>query len=428
MTESVRLKALIKDSYTALAEKATQGRACWAAFRLARGLRLFAELLIPQRFFRTTVAVADPANGRRASFTVWGNKSGVWYLSRCFERSGLAVHETRDSQMTSTPPSIKFVWHNCAVSWKFRQNGWLVLPGQVRSQVDLSRGMDAVRARFLRSAKAAVRSITRQGLVYHIVPCDEILRRFYDEMYLPYREVRFAGNPIVKDFESVRRFAKGSVMLAVTDSRAKPPPKLEDMLGALIIRQNGKSATADLPGLNGDPLVALERGVVEALYYFSLEWCSSRGVERLDLGQSHPFLDDGILRFKTKWGATVEATQAGVHNLAVRFVDNGWLGRHFLANHPPIVYCSHKPPTADRKLPTPGLIGVARLPAGELSYRGLRRLWRSRMINGLRELLIVSDPDSPDEAQRLAAQFPGVRILPCYDLRYLAEAVNSLSR
>jgi len=424
----VNLKALIKNSYAVLADRATQNRAFWAAFRLARDLRLLVELLFPQRFFRRTIAVADPLNGRRASFSLWGNASGVWYLSRCLERSGLSVQEVDDSNPANARPSISFVWHNCAVSWKFRRNGWLVLPGQVRSRVDLSAGMDAVRARFLRSAKAAVRSIKNQRLTYHIVPCDEVLRRFYDEMYLPYREVRFAGNPIVKDFESVRRFAKGSVMLAVTDYHVKPRPKLEDMLGALILRRNGSNATADLPGLNGDPLAALERGVVEALYYFSLEWCHSQGIETLDLGQSHPFLDDGILRFKTKWGAMVEASQTGVHNLAVRFLDNGWLGKHLLANHPLILNCSRQRATANRQPPTGNLIGLAHLPADELSYRALRKTRRSRMIDGLQELVVVSDPNSPQDAQRLAGQFPGVRFLSCYDLRYLAEAVNSLSR
>ena len=417
----MNLKASIKSCYASLADKATQGGAFWAAFHLARDLRLFVELLFPQRFSERTIAVADPVNGGRASFSIWGNASGIWYLSRCFERSGLSVHEADDSNPANARPSIRFVWHNCAVSWKFRRTGWLVLPGQVRSRVDLSAGMDAVRARFLRSAKAAVRSITKQRLIYRIVPCDEVLRRFYDEMYLPYREVRFAGNPIVKDFESVRRFAKGSVMLAVTDCHVKPRPKLEDMQGALIIRQNGRSATADLPGLNGDPLAALERGVVEALYYFSLEWCSSQGIETVDLGQSHPFLDDGILRFKTKWGATVEASQTGVHNLAVRFLDNGWLGKHLLANHPPVVYCR-------RERPMGNLAGLAYLSPDEFTHKGLRKLRRSRMVDGLSELMVAADVESAKEAELLTSQTPTVRFIPCYDLRYLAEAVNSLSR
>ena len=66
------------------------------------------------------------------------------------------------------------------------------------------------------------------------------------------------------------------------------------------------------------------------------------------------------------------------------------------------------------------------------------------MIDGLRELVVVCDPESTvcrgaaccalelhsvtsEEGGASTAhtsQLPSVRFLPCYDLRYLAEAVN----
>ena len=482
----MNLKASIKNSYDSLADRAAQNMAFSAAFSVVRGCRVLHELLVPQRFFEKTTVVRGPADGNRASFSSWGNESSLWYLSRCFERSGLSIEETREPTNVKPEPSIRFVWHNRALSAKFRRRGWLVLPGQVRSRVDLSCGMDAVRARFLRSAKAAVRSIHRAGLRYHVFPCDDVLQQFYDEMYLPYRNVRFTGNPIVKEFDLVRDFARGSVMLAVTESEVRSRPRLDETLGALIIRRTGASATPDMPGVNGDPKVALERGVIEALYYFSLEWCHEQGVQSVDLGQSHPFLDDGILRFKSKWGARVEASETGLHNLAIRFLDNGWLGKHLLANHPPIILSSRKPPTLDRwwqagkpalhnrqagkpalhsrqagkpalhsrqagkpalhsQLPTANIRGLAYLPPDEFSYHNLRKLKRSRMIDGLSELVVVSAPESTvcrgaagraldthsvtsEEGGASTAptsQLPGIRFLPCYDLRYLADALNA---
>jgi len=66
------------------------------------------------------------------------------------------------------------------------------------------------------------------------------------------------------------------------------------------------------------------------------------------------------------------------------------------------------------------------------------------MIDALRELVVVSDPESTvcrgaacsaldlhsgtseegGASTASTSQMPGVRFLPCYDLRYLAEAVN----
>ena len=248
----MNLRAPLKNSYDLLAERATQGFAFRAGFRAVRDFRVLLELLAPQRFFNRTVVVVDPASGNRASFSTWGNESSLWYLCQCFERSGLSVVEGNDGVDGEAKPSIAFVWHNRALSPKFRRRGWLVAPGQVRSRVDLSCGMDAVRARFLRSANAAVRNIHKIGLRHHAFPCDDVPKQFYDEMYLPYRNVRFPGNPLVKDFDLVRDFARGSVMLAVTDSTVKSAPRLEDTLGALIVRRFGGSATPDMPEQFGE--------------------------------------------------------------------------------------------------------------------------------------------------------------------------------
>ena len=79
----MNLKASIKNSYNSLANKATQNMAFSAAFRMVRDLRIGLELLVPQRFFEKTIVVADPADGKRASFSTWGNESSLWYLLRC---------------------------------------------------------------------------------------------------------------------------------------------------------------------------------------------------------------------------------------------------------------------------------------------------------------------------------------------------------
>ncbi|MBN1592856.1 MAG: hypothetical protein JW941_06365 [Candidatus Coatesbacteria bacterium] len=412
----MNLKSTLKSTYSLLAERSTQGFANRVGFRLFRDARVLSELLVPQRFFSKTVVVKRPSDGAFASFRSWGNESSLWYLRQCLQRSGLSIIDDEELPDEVPEPSIEFVWHNRALSSRFRRSGFLVAPGQVRSRVDLSEGMEMVRSRFLRSAKAAVRHNRERGLRYHIAQGEGNLTQFYEQMYLPYRQARFPGNPIVKEFDMLRDFASGSVMLVVTEASVGTFEHLDDALGALLIRSSGASATPDMPGISGDPAAALDRGVVEALYYFSLEWCFDQGVQSVDLGQSHPFLDDGILRFKTKWGARVEASQTGLHNLGVRFLDNGWLGKHFLEHHPLIL---------ERRVKRrASLVGISYIPPDELNYHNVRKLGRSRMIEGLSGLVAVSDPESTSEAENLASQVPDVRFLPCYDLRYLASALS----
>ena len=461
----MNLRASLKNSFDSLADKARQNRASWALFRVVRSFRLLHELLMPQRFFAKTVVVADAANKKRASFSIWGNESSLRYLLRRLEATGLSVVEsvgrafqpaTEGAAESPEPkPSISFVWHNRALSSKFSRRGWLVLPGQVRSRLDLSRDIDAIQAGFSRSAQRAGQMVKDSGYGFSVLPCKSLLHGFYNKMYLPYCESRFGSHPLVKPYELVEALSKDSVLLTVSASASPVRPSLDNALGGVIIRKVNTSASLVISGLGGDPEDALRRGAVEALYWFAILWCHSQGVISLDLGLSHPFLDDGVLRFKAKWGARVEASETGLHNLALKFLDNGWLGKHFLQNHPPVVYARRqllrrsrataepqaldrwwqagKPaphcqlPTANCQLPTANLMGLAYLAPEDLSHRSLRRLRRSRMIEGLSELVIVSDPESAPEAEGIVGETPTIRFLPCYDLRYLADALNALA-
>ncbi|MBN2209450.1 MAG: hypothetical protein JW759_09160 [Candidatus Coatesbacteria bacterium] len=422
----MNLRASFKNSYGLLADKARQNRASWALFRAVRSFRVLHELITPQRFFEKTIVVRDAANEGRASFSVWGNESSLSYLLRRFEGTGLSVVEESAAGSPAPESSISFVWHNRALSSKFRRRGWLILPGMVTSRLDLSRDIGAIRAGFSRSAQRAGQMAKELGYSYEVLTCQGLLRSFYNEMYLPYCESRFGSHPLVKPYELVEALSKDSVLLTVSASAGAVRQSLDNALGGVAIRKVNTSASLVISGLGGDPEEALRRGAVEALYWFAIEWCHSQGVTSLDLGLSHPFLDDGVLRFKAKWGARVEASETGLHNLAVKFLDNGWLGKHFLANHPPIVYGSHKPPTANCQLPTADLIGLAYLAPNDLSRQSFGRLRRSRMMEGLTELVVVSDPESALEAEHLTEGIPRVRFLACYDLRCLADAVNSL--
>lgn len=46
----------------------------------------------------------------------------------------------------------------------------------------------------------------------------------------------------------------------------------------------------------------VHNGVIAAIYHFSLLHLAELGYSRADVGESRPFLVDGVLRYKAKWG------------------------------------------------------------------------------------------------------------------------------
>ena len=50
--------------------------------------------------------------------------------------------------------------------------------------------------------------------------------------------------------------------------------------------------------------VHLAKGVIGVLYAFSAEYLKSQGTTRIGAGLSCPFLSEGVLRYKRKWGCS----------------------------------------------------------------------------------------------------------------------------
>jgi hypothetical protein len=55
---------------------------------------------------------------------------------------------------------------------------------------------------------------------------------------------------------------------------------------------------------DGDP-AHVKAGVLAALYYFSMSHLINKGYQRLHLGATRPFLRDGVLQYKKKWGTRI---------------------------------------------------------------------------------------------------------------------------
>jgi hypothetical protein len=147
-----------------------------------------------------------------------------------------------------------------------------------------------------RSAKEDKRRVLKNKLTYTVTKDLSCLRRFYEDMYLPFVKKQHGKQVFLADFaEIAQKLATGMCeLLLISDQDTV-------IAGQLIVSEAGEPRLWSFGLLNGDPSYSRKR-VLAASFLFSSEHLSKMGYGKMKLGDSRAFLNDGVLQYKMKWG------------------------------------------------------------------------------------------------------------------------------
>lgn len=197
-----------------------------------------------------------------------------------------------------------------------------VLPNWIRGEIDL-----AVAAQKLKrsdSVKSDLRRIRQHGLRYEVTKDEREFERFYEDMYLPYASETYAGMMFLMTHEDLRKFMAQSELLWVKSGA-------EEVAGLMLFHDGAIIRAYALGVKDGDPRY-VKSGALAAVYYFAILYLTERGAQRLHLGGSRPFLRDGVLQYKKKWG--VRIVDRSSQFFVLTQARNTRAGLTFLANNP----------------------------------------------------------------------------------------------
>jgi hypothetical protein len=124
------------------------------------------------------------------------------------------------------------------------------------------------------------------------------VRRFYATLYRPYVTARFGTGAVIVDEEQFLAVSQG-MTLAVLMAAG-------DWVAGMLLRQRG--GTLHL-GWFGSASAPPRAGASEVLDARCIEWGAANGVGRVVMGHSRPSLADGVVRYKSRFGATVRPTR-----------------------------------------------------------------------------------------------------------------------
>lgn len=176
------------------------------------------------------------------------------------------------------------------------------LRGWVRTELELARAVERIQRSD--GIKSDVRKIQENGLSCDTT-CDPIeLERFYWDLYMPYARQGFGDKAIYMSYEQMWSALKNPVLLRVKQDG-------QTVAGMVILQPENAAPHWWILGIRNGDRNLIKQGVLAALYLFGIRYLEERGYARALLGGVRPFLADGVLQYKRKWGARLIAGDDG---------------------------------------------------------------------------------------------------------------------
>lgn len=178
--------------------------------------------------------------------------------------------------------------------WRVRDTGaGFHLPIWTRTEITLADALG--RMNKSKSLKDDLRRIRKYGIVSE-VSCDAAdLHAFYERIYTPYILGRHGELSLLDSWNDFTRIAKNGELILAKGRGG-------EVIGGILMGRNRERIYARAIGLTGSDRTILKTGVMSALYLACFERARVHGYDRVGFGLTAPFLNDGLLRFKRKWG------------------------------------------------------------------------------------------------------------------------------
>jgi len=167
-------------------------------------------------------------------------------------------------------------------------NDAFLIPPYVRQVLDLDKPIEDI-TRNNRDLKKI------KKYQYEVLTDLDSLKFFYEKMHVPYIRKRFANSAQIKNFNEFKKTLKNGELLLIKNNE-------KYVSGVLCEMRNGVYFWLRVGALDES---FVKEGALSAAYYFGILRAKEKNAKIIDFGMSRPFLSDGVLRHKRKWGARI---------------------------------------------------------------------------------------------------------------------------
>jgi len=270
-------------------------------------------------------------SGSDFSTVVVGSTVNVEYFSKLFyidEPKVKFLGKLSFNKVASSLGAAKADLTIVATSWLFSRflgdNGFFVSP-RVDFVLDITGSFEKIQNRVSEGKRRNLRKVAKANYTFEVTKDLSKLESFYYDMYLPHMLKRYSGSALPISFSGLKElFLKGELLLIKLG---------EECISANLLVPHGSELW--------EPILAVKDVDKQftlgsyAVYYFSIFVGIQRGFERMDFGETPPFMQDGLFQFKRGLGMWVRpamGSNAQVFGLRFSILDK--VARHFLSDNP----------------------------------------------------------------------------------------------
>lgn len=196
-------------------------------------------------------------------------------------------------------------------------------PDWIEQEIVLNGSWDDVVARFRKNTRSTdLRKVRKYNFSHDVVTDRENIEYFHDHLYLPYVNGRFQDAAEYINREWLIAVASGSGLLRILDK--------DRFLAGVVLHYERNFLDWIWVGALAQDVGDLEKGVFSSLYYHSIRHAHEKGFKKMKMGNSRTFLNDGVYRYKRKWGAQVVSSRYANTRLLFDFDFNSTAIRQWL--------------------------------------------------------------------------------------------------
>jgi len=243
-------------------------------------------------------------------------------------------------------------------------------------QLEISEPLEVFFKHLKKSTKDDIRKIKKYGFTYEFTSDPKKFELFYQNIYLPFILDRHGKQvlPEAIDYLEIKTMFEKGRLLLVKENR--------EIISGFVIYSQSKTAVFMYAGVKLEPDY-LTKSAGSALYYFFINWAKKQGFKVLKFGGARPFLEDGLFRYKRKWGMTAKISSTIYGVLGFKSSEgNVEKAMKFIENNP-LMYIEQDELKA--------MIFMPKI----TSVETIQKIWKKYYTPGLSELTIISGEDFP---------------------------------
>jgi hypothetical protein len=272
------------------------------------------------------------------------------------------------------------------------KSGFLLIPEWVNFTLQVPDSLEVYTHAANKSLKNDIRKAKKYKYSFEITNDPEKLSLFYHRMYTPFIRKRHSFVPHIADFSLMKRIFTTGALIFMKER--------DEYVGGhfLILRDN--TLWAKWLGIKDGSEEYLRRGVSGATNYFIIKWAIENKYEMIDFGLCRAFYNDGVFRFKKKWGMIINNFRLNTMFWGLKIYRFNEGVKNFLEDNPFLFYRDGR------------LEGFVFLHEGCQSEKDVAHIYKNFLIPGISRLNLLCLGEGPHEFQEIIeTEYPQLNLI-----------------